>query len=337
MNKPLAVKYRPTTFEELTEQKTIQDILNYQVSTRTFQHAYLFTGPAGTGKTTSARIFANMINQNKGNPIEIDAASNSGVDNIRNIIEDAKRKPVTSEFKIYIIDECHSLSSGAWQAMLKLLEESPKYSIFILCTTDPQKIPATIMSRVQRYQFNKISTSGIKERLEYILASEGEDNEYEWDDSAVSYLARISNGGMRDAITSMDKCLSLSKNLTVENVLNALGVESYDVFFRLLHSLVCKNTESIKIVEDVFAQGKDLKQFFKQFARFIVDVEKYIVFNDINSTQIPSTYVSELDNLCEIENDINIVLKLVVEMLSDMRWETDMLTFIQIHFFNFIK
>ena len=116
---PLAVKYRPTDFSSLTEQSAIKDILENQIKTKTFQHGYLFTGPSGTGKTTSARIFASMINDGKGNPIEVDAASNSGVDNIRQIIEDAKRKPLDAEYKIFIVDECHSLSNGAWQALLK--------------------------------------------------------------------------------------------------------------------------------------------------------------------------------------------------------------------------
>ena len=169
----LAVKYRPKTFDSLTEQSAIKIILEQQIETKSFQHAYLFTGPAGCGKTTSARIFANKINEEKGNPIEVDAASNSGVDNIRNIIEDAKRKSLDSEYKVFIIDECHSLSSGSWQALLKLLEEPPKFTIFILCTTNPEKIPATIMSRVQRYQFNKISTKGIVKRLEEICVYEG--------------------------------------------------------------------------------------------------------------------------------------------------------------------
>ena len=125
------------------------------------------------GKTTSARIFANKINEGLGNPIEVDAASNNGVEQIRVIIDDAKFKPLDSKYKIYILDECHMLSNGAWNAMLKLLEEPPKTTIFILCTTDPQKIPKTILSRVQRYDFNKISLDGIVKRLEYILQQEG--------------------------------------------------------------------------------------------------------------------------------------------------------------------
>lgn len=177
--KTLAVKYRPKTFDDLTEQESIKSILTNQIKTDTVQHAYLFTGPAGTGKTTSARIFAGMINKGKGSIIEMDAASNSGVDNIRRVIEDSKLKPLDCDYKIFIIDECHSLSSGAWQAMLKLLEEPPAFSIFILCTTDPQKIPNTILSRVQRFQFNKISYEGIYNRLIEILESENNNDSEE--------------------------------------------------------------------------------------------------------------------------------------------------------------
>ena len=169
----LAVKYRPKCWEDVTEQSVVKDILENQVKTKTVQSAYLFTGPSGTGKTTSARIFANMINDGKGNPIEVDAASNSGVDNIRQIIEDAKRKPLDAEYKIFIVDECHSLSDSSWQALLKTLEEPPKFTIFIFCTTNPEKIPATILSRVQRYNFQKISNKGIVKRLEDICKMEG--------------------------------------------------------------------------------------------------------------------------------------------------------------------
>ena len=196
----LAVKYRPKVFEDMTEQSAIKDILMNQLETRTFQHGYLFTGPSGTGKTTSARIFANMINAGKGNPIEVDAASNSGVDNIRQIIEDAKRKPLDAEYKIFIVDECHSLSNGAWQALLKTLEEPPKFTIFIFCTTNPEKVPNTILSRVQRYNFQKISNKGIAEGLSHILLMESEeanecgcDGAYDWNIEAIEYIAKVSN------------------------------------------------------------------------------------------------------------------------------------------------
>lgn len=282
----LAVKYRPKSFDDLTEQQAIKTILENQISTKTFQHAYLFIGPAGTGKTTSARIFADMINAGKGSPLEVDAASNSGVDNIRFIIEASKKKALDSEYKIFIIDECHSLSNGAWQAMLKLLEEPPKYSIFILCTTDPQKIPATILSRVQTYQFNKISNEGIVARLNKILEAE---NIETYEQPAVDYIARLAAGGMRDAITTLDKCLSLSSNLTLDNVLKTIGGESYDTYFDLLYKILKKDEECVAVIDEIFNAGKDVKQFMQNFTYFVLDVCKYDIFRNIGCTALPES------------------------------------------------
>ena len=168
----LAIKYRPQTFEDVTEQANIVSILKHQLSTNTVKNAYLFCGGAGTGKTTCARIFAKDINNGVGSPIELDAASNNSVEDIREIITRAKTASIESEYKVFILDEVHMLSNSAWNAMLKLLEEPPIKSIFIMCTTDPQKIPKTILSRVQRYNFQRISIGGIVKRLRYIIEQE---------------------------------------------------------------------------------------------------------------------------------------------------------------------
>lgn len=303
----LAVKYRPKSFNDLTEQEAIKVILENQINSKSFQQAYLFLGPAGTGKTTSARIFADMINGGKGNPIEVDAASNSGVDNIRTIIDDSKKKSLESEYKIFIIDECHSLSNGAWQAMLKLLEEPPKFSIFILCTTDPQKIPATILSRVQTYQFNKISNDGIVERLKTIINKENIEN---YENSAIDYIAKISCGGMRDAITTMDKCLSLSSNLTLDNVLKTVGNEDYETYFKLADMLLDKNEECVEIIDKVFDSGKDVKQFMVNFMYFCLDVAKYDIFRNLKTTNLPENeeMISKLSSITK-KGDISRFLK----------------------------
>ena len=326
----LAVKYRPKVFEDMTEQSAIKDILMNQLETKTFQHGYLFTGPAGTGKTTSARIFANMINVGKGNPIEVDAASNSGVDNIRQIIEDAKRKPLDAEYKIFIVDECHSLSDSSWQALLKTLEEPPKFTIFIFCTTNPEKIPATILSRVQRYNFQKISNEGIVERLGYIIAQEIVHNEdIIYTEDAVDYIAKVSTGGMRDAITLLDKCLSLSRTLNLENVLKTIGGEDYSTFILFLTALQNKEKETaITTIENIYNAGKDVKQFMKDFAKFILEVEKYALYNNFNYISLPNTLENELEQL--IDDSLFSVMDFVVSLNSQIKWDSDPKTLIEL-------
>lgn len=327
----LAVKYRPKCWEDVTEQTVVKDILENQVRTKTMQSAYLFTGPSGTGKTTSARIFANMINDGKGNPIEVDAASNSGVDNIRQIIEDAKRKPIDAEYKIFIVDECHSLSNGAWQALLKTLEEPPKFTIFIFCTTDPQKVPATILSRVQRYNFQKISNEGIVNRLNMILETESKESDIpiSWSTDAVEYISKVSSGGMRDAITLMDKCLSLSNTLSLKYVLQAIGGEDYSTFITFLSALEEKEKDLlIKVVEDVYNAGKDVKQFMKDFAKFILEVEKYTIYGNFDYVNLPNTLESNLEQLNSA--DLFSVMDFVVMLNSQIKWENDAKTLIEL-------
>lgn len=333
----LAVKYRPKTFDDVVEQQAIKDILTDQIKTGTFQHSYLFCGPAGCGKTTAARIFANDINGGKGNPIEVDAASNNGVDNVREIIDGARRKSLDSDYKVYIIDECHMLSTGAWNAMLKLLEEPPKTTVFIMCTTDPQKIPATILSRVQRYNFSKIALSNIVSRLKYIIAEEkselfngedpavyGDPPDYEYDEEAIQYIAKLADGGMRDAITMMDKCLSLSSVLTIESVVQALGTVDYNTHFDLLFKLETGVKDSaVRLIEDVYNSGKDLKQFIKQFQYFVLDVCKYKMFNDFKYISIPALpeYKEKLD-----DEDLDLalsVLEWVRQLNADIKWESN--------------
>lgn len=330
----LAVKYRPKCWEDVTEQSVVKDILENQVQTKTVQSAYLFTGPSGTGKTTSARIFANMINAGKGNPIEVDAASNSGVDNIRQIIEDAKRKPLDAEYKIFIVDECHSLSDSSWQALLKTLEEPPKFTIFIFCTTNPEKIPATILSRVQRYNFQKISNEGVYNRLHTILEKESDeiDNlscQLNWEQDALEFIAKVSSGGMRDAITLLDKCLSLSHEVTLENVLKTIGSEDYGTFITFLSALEEKEKEiSIKVIEDVYNSGKDVKQFMKDFAKFILEVEKYTIYGSFDYVNLPNTLESNLEQLNS--TDLFNVMDFVVSLNNQTKWENDSKTLIEL-------
>lgn len=282
----LAIKYRPQDWSSVIGQESVKVILSQQIESGQIQHAYLFCGGAGTGKTTCARIFANEINKGQGNPIELDAASNNGVDDVRGIIAQAQTKSLDSEYKVFIIDECHAISAAGWQAFLKLIEEPPAGSIFIFATTDPQKIPKTILSRVQRYDFQRISQDGIVQRLKYILDAEGiirlantaitDDLKSYAKNNALEYIAKIADGGMRDAITLLDKCLAYSTELTLENVIKALGTVDYDSMFKLTDFVLESHLrEAINVIEGIYASGKDIKAFLKHYTHFLLDIQKY--------------------------------------------------------------
>lgn len=326
--KALAIKYRPKTWEDVVEQSSTKIILQQQLNSGEVKNAYLFCGPAGCGKTTCARIFANEINKGMGNPIELDAASNNGVDDVREIIQQAKTKSLDSEYKIFIIDECHALSNNAWQAMLKIIEEPPAKSIFLFCTTDPQKIPKTIISRVQRYDFQRISQKGIVERLQEILIQENYWLEDENTKEAIQYIAKIADGGMRDAITLMDKCLAFSNELTLENVVEALGTTDYDTMFRLTDYLLQLNGEestklALQLIEDIYNEGKDLKTFVKQYIQFLLDLDKYGIGCDWKYIQIPrlAEYEKWMKE-CE-DSDFSLVekwLSVFVNLNADIKW-----------------
>lgn len=329
--KALAIKYRPKTWEDVTEQNSTKVILQQQLENGEIKNAYLFCGPAGCGKTTCARIFANDINKGEGNPIELDAASNNGVDDVRNIIQQAKTKSLDSEYKIFIIDECHAISNAGWQAMLKIIEEPPAKSIFIFCTTDPQKIPKTILSRVQRYDFQRISQKGIVSRLHLILYHEDiYDDSNALNDTlpSLEYIAKIADGGMRDAITLMDKCLAFSKDLTLENVVKALGTTDYDTMFKLTDYLLQMNGEestklAVQLIEDIYNDGKDLKTFVKQYVQFLLDLSKYGIGCDWKYLTLPrlSYYEQWLKDCAYTEFAIiNDWLSVFVNLNADIKW-----------------
>lgn len=323
--KTLAIKYRPQKFDDVTEQESVKIILQQQLESGEVKNAYLFCGGAGTGKTTCARIFANEINHGQGNPIEMDAASNSGVDDVRNIIQQAKTKSLDSEYKVFIIDECHSISNTGWQAFLKLIEEPPAKSIFIFCTTDPQKIPKTILSRVQRYDFHRISQKGIVDRLMLIADEEKEiEDSINWYGEALEYIAKIADGGMRDAITLMDKCLAYSTELTLENVVKALGTTDYDTMFELTDLLINCDFNAIKIIEDLHNSGKDLKQFVRLYMQFVLDANKYVVGCAWEYINIPrlDNYETWLKNLsCEEESGVILqLLSMLINLNSEIKY-----------------
>lgn len=319
----LAVKYRPKTFEDLTEQSIIAEMLSSICKTKPLDcRNFLLIGPAGTGKTTSARIMANMLNDGKGEPVELDAASHSGIDSIREIISQARSYPVGCEWKVFIVDEVHALSNAAFQALLKTLEETPAKSVFILCTTNPEKIPATVLSRVQTFQLSKISLKGIESRLKYVIEQENKEGRgITYTDDAINYIAKMAQGGMRDSLTLLDKALTYSKEITSENLAKALNLPKYDDFFNLLTACVKHdNVEITKVVNDVYNSGVNFVKWFTEFHSFVMNIVKYIFLQDINQTMIPSYYADRISNYTTKHSAICLKLaNKLIKMNTDLK------------------
>lgn len=282
-------KFRPATFEQVKGQEHIVQTLENQISANRIGHAYLFCGTRGTGKTSVAKIFARAVNCenpvngspcnecetckaiNNGsamNVIEIDAASNNGVDNIRQIRDEIQYSPSNGKYTVYIIDEVHMLSIGAFNALLKTLEEPPAYVIFILATTEPHKIPITILSRCQRYDFKRISIDTIAARLSELMEKEG----IEVEEKAIRYVAKAADGSMRDALSLLDQCIAfyLGQKLTYDNVLEVLGAVDNEVFSRLTRSVINSDVvTSIQILDEMIMQGRELGQFVNDFIWYL--------------------------------------------------------------------
>lgn len=317
----LATKYRPRTFKDVVCQDNIKKVLTNQLATEEIKQAYLFAGSPGTGKTTSARIFANEVNGGKGKPIEIDGASNNGVDNVRSIIDDCKMKSLDSNYKVYIIDEVHMLSLGAFNALLKVLEEPPKGVIFILCTTDPHKIPATILSRLQRFDFKRIPQFEIVERLKYILNEEGDTT---YDIEALEYIAKLADGGMRDAIMKLDTVLGYTNNITLQAVLDCLGITNYQHLLGIVQGIINKQPdEPIQIIDKIYRDGKDLKLFVKDLNKFVLDLCKLNITRNKELTLIPTDIMSQCIHIATNTSKYDLVdiLDGVNNLLDKIKYE----------------
>ena len=336
-NESLARFYRPKTFDEICGQTSIIKILKRQLDLHEFKNVYLFCGASGSGKTTTARAFANAINNYTGSIIEIDAASNNGVENVRTLVKAASERAVDSEYKIIIIDECHVLTSAAWQAFLKCIEEPPKYTIFIFCTTDPQKIPDTILNRVMRFNFNKIPSHLINERLQYICKQEGYEN-YE---QSCDYISKICNGQMRDGIALLDKCASYSEDISIENVFYALGDYSYDTYFNLINNIIDGNTTQVlNNLDSIYNSGNDLKLFIEKFLEFCVDVEKYIITKDCSITKIPKAFEEKIKSSINFEKADSYYLYIMNKLLdlkNDLKTDVNPYSTIQVIFMKLCR
>ncbi|AKL97356.1 DNA polymerase III subunit gamma/tau [Clostridium aceticum] len=280
--KALYRRFRPQVFEDVIGQDAITITLKNQIKSSNISHAYLFSGTRGTGKTSTAKIFARAVNclepenfnpcnecevcrgiltENIMDVIEIDAASNNGVDHIRELRENVKYPPSKGRYKVYIIDEVHMLSSGAFNALLKTLEEPPNHIIFILATTDPQKLPPTILSRCQRFEFKAVTTEDIMKRLKEI----GKRIEVEIEEEALRTIANNAGGALRDALSILEQCISFNGSIiTYRNVVDTLGIVNYEVLFNLIQCIANKNlTEAIGIIQDIIGEGKDVLQLIK--------------------------------------------------------------------------
>lgn len=272
-------KWRPQTFEDCVGQGPVITALRNQILYNRVGHAYLFCGTRGTGKTSTAKIFAravNCLNPQNGSPcnecelcreaedgfnlIEIDAASHTGVDNIREIRDEVRYTPAKGKYRIYIIDEVHMLSAGAFNALLKTLEEPPEHVIFILATTEPHKVLPTIVSRCQRYDFKRFTVTEILDHLRKVCESEG----LHATEDALRYVARAADGGMRDALSIMEQCISfyMNEEITLQKVLGVLGASNTDVYYQMTEAVSNKRmTECLEIIGQLFMDGRDASTF----------------------------------------------------------------------------
>ncbi|NLM73644.1 MAG: DNA polymerase III subunit gamma/tau [Clostridiaceae bacterium] len=335
-------KWRPAAFDDVVEQQHIVTTLKNSIINNTISHAYLFCGTRGTGKTTLAKIFAkavNCLNQVDGNPcnecsickgindgsvmdvVEIDAASNNGVDDVREIKEAVMYVPALTRYKVYIIDEVHMLSTGAFNALLKTLEEPPENVVFILATTEPHKIPATILSRCQRFDFKRISLKGIAERLKVIARDTG----VSFDDNAIYLIARLSQGGMRDAISLLDQCISLGKsNIKRQDVADIAGLAASEAIKNLAHSILNRDVqEALSCIKTAMDEGKDLvnlcSQLIEWFRNLMLlktggEAEKLIELD-----QEELQWVRESADNTELNQIINIIRELS-ETEGKLKW-----------------
>ncbi len=322
-------KYRPSNFASVVGQEVVVDILKNSILNNKVSHAYLFTGPRGTGKTSIAKILAHAVNClnfngdicgecevcknleiNDSDIIEIDAASNNGVDEIRTLRDNVKLLPSFCKYKIYIIDEVHMLSTGAFNALLKTLEEPPSHVIFILATTEPNKIPLTILSRCQRFDFNKISNEKLVSRLLYIATQEGKII----DKSILEYIAEISDGGLRDAINLLDQVISLpQESVTLEEIDRLSGRISQNTLFELLNAISTGNYLSILNISDIiYGEGKNYKDIADGMLAIVRDlsinfeVDNY--FNKDYSSKLATINIP-FDKLISITSLLNELIK----------------------------
>lgn len=337
-------KFRPQTFAEVKGQDHVVRTLKNQIKNNRIGHAYLFTGTRGTGKTSVAKIMAKAVNclePMDGEPcnkcknclavndgsfidvVEMDAASNNGVADIRQVIDEVQFTPVSGKYKVFIIDEAHMITKPAFNAFLKTLEEPPAYAVFLLATTEPHKLPQTILSRLQRYDFKRISTEEISENLKVLVEKEGSDCE----DKAVDYIARLGDGSMRDSISLLDKCLafSLGEKLTYESVLDALGAADIEIFSKLFNAVYKGDSAAaLNVIDRAAAEGKDMTQFVTDFCGYL----RNLMLVGINANAAENIIGVSAENMELLKADANAAdtdvliryIRILSELINQLRF-----------------
>lgn len=325
----LSVKYRPSNFENVIGQDITVNILKQQLADDSMVGSYLFCGPSGCGKTTIARIFANEMNGFEGHPIELDAASNNSVDNVRMIISNAKQRSLDSKYKVFIIDECHAISSAGWQAFLKLIEEPIPYTKFIFCTTNPEKIPNTIITRVQQFNFTKVSNDLIKERLKYII--DQEDNSINVTEDALDYIVSLANNGVRQAITNLEKCIAYNKNITVDSAADALGAGNYINMSIFVKAVLSYDTDtSVTLINNLYQKGVDPKQFIYDCLIFALDLNKFSISTLTNN--LPN--IDAISELFNFKDNFLWLIEKLSELYESIKYENNPLPLVEISLFR---
>lgn len=333
-------KWRPDNFEDVKGQDHIVTTLQNQIKADRIGHAYLFCGTRGTGKTSIAKIFAKAVNcehpingspcnecescraiatGNSMNVIEIDAASNNGVDNIRQIRDEVQYSPTQGKYKVYIIDEVHMLSIGAFNALLKTLEEPPSYVIFILATTEAHKIPVTILSRCQRYDFHRISIETISDRLSQLMQAENINVE----DKAIKYIAKAADGSLRDALSLLDQCIAfyLGRDLKYENVLDVLGAVDTQVYAEMLSLITMSDTTAVmELIEKLIMQGRDIGQFVNDFIWYLRNLLLIKTTDDLS--KVEDVIEASKDRIEQLKKDAKLVdtdtIMMYIRVLSEL-------------------